>query len=78
MRGGGVQGCLGGGPGGSRRGPGKVQRFWAKNKKNQKNTIMAGLRSNIQGAGGSSRPNGSGYPLSVPAVAHPPHFYYTY
>ena len=23
-------------------------------------------------AGGSSRPNGSGYPLSVPAVAHPP------
>ena len=28
------------------------------------------LRSNIQ-EGGSSRPNGSGYPLSVPAVAHP-------
>ena len=23
-------------------------------------------------AGGSSRTNGSGYPLSVPAVAHPP------
>ena len=34
--------------------------------------VLAGKQRTELCAGGSSRPNGSGYPLSVPAVAHPP------
>ena len=75
-RGSGRPGCLGGGgvqggPGGAGVSGGRAGgwKFWRENsekpRKNQKNAPELC-------AGGSSRPNGSGYPLSVPAVAHPP------
>ena len=66
-----------GGPGDAREGPGEVQRFWAKNTKKPEKcsgtVCLAYYTQQHPGfcAGGSSRPNGSGYPLSVPAVVHP-------
>ena len=57
-----------GGPGLSRGGSGR------KNQEKRSGTVWLPTAQQHPGfcAGGSSRPNGSGYPLSVPAVAHPP------
>ena len=80
MRGGfrgfkGVQGCLGGVqgvPGGAQGGPEVLGRKRAKNKKPEKRSGAVWLAATPGFcAGGSSKTNGSGYPLSVPAVAHP-------
>ena len=64
----GVHGRSGRGPGGvgvSGGGPGGQKKAAQSTKKPEK-------RSGTVWLGGSSRPNGSGYPLSVPAVPHPP------
>ena len=74
----GVQGCLGRGfQGGSRGAPGGSRGFVLKTRKNKKNAPelwIAHYAATSRILCSSSRPNGSGYPLSVPAVAHPPPF----
>ena len=64
------QGMSGGGFMGFRGGSGGKTR---KNQKKRSGTVWLATTQQHSGfcAGGSSRPNGSVYPLSVPAVAHP-------